>query len=300
MVYKTKTDPLIQIMIQIANVEKCDLMIYGGAQSGIWGLLVKRFLPQIRIKAVEANPNVFIKYYPKLSIQFDSYIHAALTTGHGIANFYVPDIRITKEKSNLRRVDEALFRRYHRERLRAEESWCTTGSLHLDALRDKPEIINSKKMLVPKITLEDLTENADRILLFLDLQGEDTFLLESLKPNIVEKLAVIHYEVEYIESDTIRRNSHEKTRELLISNGFILFADDSVEGNMGFNELFVRKNSISIKNHFQWPSNDFMFDRETINEEISIISRLRRLRVPGISVIGRLLSLLGIDVHKYR
>jgi len=69
-------------------------MIYGGAQSGIWGKIIFEHYRKLRIIAIEANPYVFVHHFPNLSNCFTSYINAALSNRSGTTNIYFPRTQV--------------------------------------------------------------------------------------------------------------------------------------------------------------------------------------------------------------
>jgi hypothetical protein len=83
-------------------------------------------------------------------------------------------------------------------------------------------------------------------------------------------------------------------------NGFIEIGSDVLEGNKSFNVLLIRSEFVNLLGLLEIPDIDFRFDSKVASAEQSLISLIRKMKIPCVSFIGRVLSILGIDVHKIR
>jgi len=80
--------------------------------------------------------------------------------------------------------------------------------MHLDMLTGEINSSQLVSILVPRLRVKDLIVDASRVLLFLDLQGEDFSVMESLEVETLEKISLLYFEVENIENSKLRRKHY--------------------------------------------------------------------------------------------
>jgi hypothetical protein len=290
-ILELRTHQLLKIVFEFMGLSDINLMIYGGAQSGIWGRLALKELPSLRIIGIEANPNVFINYYPKLRYVFDSYICAAISRKPGLVSLLIPRDNLYSAKKGF---DEKLFWRYHRDMKLSRESFQTNASLHIDMVGEEFE-----QVFVPTVRIEDLLYSTEKCILFLDIQGEDFNLLSELDLSVNNSINLIYVEWDRVYQETSRTLSFKRFMDSIAELGFVYFANDSMEGNSQYNMLLVREEEVKLMDLIQLPETSFTFDLKDITE-ISIVAKMRKARLPFYTFVARLISVIGIDVHKNR
>ena len=293
-VYSLKTHQLINILIEFIKICKADLMIYGGAQSGIWGKVILKIVPNLKIIGIEANPNVYVHYFPKLSQIFLAYINAALTNQTGLATLNIPTELQNTSSDILTVLDKRIFARYHHDAKKSREGWRTDASLFIDMSGE------AKSMLVPTVRVSDLLCKAERVLLFLDIQGADFSVLTELDSKSIAKVCLIYVEFDRVNESFDRRSAYDSFMDQLDGWGFKYYGNDEIENSQAYNMLFVRKEFVDLLDSSNFPDTSFKYTFKDIFAQESISSRLRLARVPGHTAIARIISLVGIDVHRSR
>ena len=292
-IYLFNTHQLLKITLDFAQLNKVTLMVYGGAQSGVWGILALKYLPGLRVCAIEANPNVYVLYYLKLSKVFSNYILAALSEKAGLASLFIPPDLDRQSLNFFGKLDKKIFSKYHENGQRAREGWRTDASLYADMGEQDSRIV------VPKLELKEFLSKHDETLLFLDIQGEDFNVLAKLETLHFSRIRMIYVEYDRVNEHSDRRLSYELFMSRVEELGFVYFGNDSLENKTAFNMLFLRREDIQLIDPINFPNADFSFNLENLQEK-SIVSKLRVARVPFYTLIARLISIFGIDVHKNR
>ena len=291
MTLELRTHQLLKIVFEFMRLSDINLMIYGGAQSGIWGRLALKELPSLRIIGIEANPNVYINYYPKLRYVFDRYICAAISSKPGLVSILIPRGKLYSAKKGF---DEKFFWRYHRDMKLSRESCETNASLHIDMAGEEFE-----QVFVPTVRIEDLLSSTEKMILFLDIQGEDFNLLSNLDLRVNKSIYLVYVEWDKVYQEASRALSFERFMDSIAELGFVYFANDSMEGNSQYNMLFVREEEVRLMDLIEFPSTSFTFNLKDIME-ISMVAKMRKVRLPFYTFVARLISLIGIDVHENR
>jgi hypothetical protein len=133
----------------------------------------------------------------------------------------------------------------------------------------------------------------------LDIQGEDFNLLSELDLSVNNSINLIYVEWDRVYQETSRTLSFKRFMDSIAELGFVYFANDSMEGNSQYNMLLVREEEVKLMDLIQLPETSFTFDLKDITE-ISIVAKMRKARLPFYTFVARLISVIGIDVHKNR
>ena len=124
-------------------------------------------------------------------------------------------------------------------------------------------------------------------------------MLAKLESLHFSRIRMIYVEYDRVNEHSDRRLSYELFMSRVEELGFVYFGNDSLENKTAFNMLFLRKEDIQLIDPIDFSNADFSFNLENLQEK-SIVSKLRIARVPFYTLIARLISIFGIDVHKNR